>query len=146
MNIVTALLLCVLQFVCLQEGEASWYVEGKMDEVIYYRQRTGVIPQNLDKYVGFVAARECSDLGKELWLRPVDGEFELYLITDCAGKSDQQNKDDPRSGYQWMLDGNIVVEVDWETKERLGLKHGDKRVEIIIVDKVSNPLQIQNLW
>lgn len=103
-------------------GLASQYAPGVMQEVINNRQRMNQIPENLTAYDGFIAVRDCKDIGKEYYLYyPGKNIIEKFLAVDCASKSDRQSSTDARSGYKWMLDGNILVEVDYETAERWGI-------------------------
>lgn len=105
-------------------GRASQYAPGVMDRVIVVRQ-SGVtahtLPATLPAVDGYVAARECADIGTVVWLRPAGAEnWESFLVTDCASKTDHQSKTDPRSGYQWMHDNGILVEIDHKTAVRWG--------------------------
>jgi len=102
-------------------GRASQYAEGVMDRVIENRIAWEQIPKDLDKYAGFIAVRDCSNVGEEYYLyHPALSRPVLVLATDCASKSDRQSDTDLRSGYEWMLDGNILVEMDYDLAERLG--------------------------
>lgn len=95
-------------------GWASQYAKGVMERVLDYRIRHGtVIPDNVD---GYVAAQECSDIGKIVYLRPLGSQnWESFWVADCAGP---HLRPDGLTGYQWMLRYNILVEVDWETAVR----------------------------
>lgn len=72
---------------------------------------------------GYVAVRERDDIGRLFWLRPVDAaRWELFLAVDCAGYSD--------GGYQWMLDGGIIAEIDYDSAIRWGVVGRGVRVEM----------------
>ena len=98
---------------------ASQYAPGVMEGVVTRRQARGQLPQYTSHFDGFVASRYCNDLGEIVWLRPVGSyQFEMFLVTDCAGRSDTQSAIDPRSGYEWMMASNIIYEVDHQTAKR----------------------------
>ena len=117
MNISTGVM-CFLLFI----GRASQYGPGVMDRVIRVRQsgRTAMtLPAKLPEVDGYVAVQDCLMIGEVIRVRPVGAaEWERFLVTDCASKSDRQSPTDPRSGYEWMVDGNILIEVDYETAVR----------------------------
>ena len=94
-----------------QTGIASQYAPGKMQQVIAYRQRHSQIPLDLSPYDGFIAVLEADDIGNAYWIRPVDSlHWEKFLAVDCAGIAD--------GGYAWMVNGGIIVEIDWESAVR----------------------------
>ena len=111
----------VLCFLILT-GRASQYGPGVMDSVIAVRQsgRTAYsLPAQLPIVDGYVAVPDCERIGSIISVRPVGTEkWESFLVVDCASKSDHQSETDPRSGYQWMMDGNVLVEVDHKTAVR----------------------------
>ena len=95
-------------------GIASQYAPGKMESVISVRQIPGrtnyTAPLNLERFDGFVAMNDCSELGNEYYIKPTDKkEWELFLVVDCSGH---------KSTTDWMLRNNIIVEVDYETANR----------------------------
>jgi hypothetical protein len=100
-------------------GWASQYGRSVMERTVELRQRWGQLPEDLSGYDGFVAAQECADIGKVVYLRPVEWKrWERFLVADCASKNDRQSDTDPRSGWQWMVSQNILVEVDFQTAAR----------------------------
>ena len=101
------------------EVRVSQYAEGVMSRVVSYRQEIGQLPRYLYEYDGAVAARNCADIGETVYLRHNE-EWESFIIADCASKTDRQSPLDPRSGYEWMLDGGIWYEVDFRTAARWG--------------------------
>ena len=104
----TALILAVIM-----TGTASQYGPGRMESNIAIRQAglTAVdLPHNLPAVHGYAAGRYGEDIGKIVYLRPLncDGcRFERFLIADCAGKYD--------GALDWMLRYNIVVEIDYNS-------------------------------
>lgn len=115
-------------------GWASQYAEGVFERVIAVRQsgRTAMdLPAELPQVDGFVAVVECDQIGSIIYLRPEDTEtWEAFLVVDCAGRSDRQSDTDPRSGRQWMLDNNILVEIDHQSALRWGCVGRGKRIEM----------------
>lgn len=94
-----------------QTGIASQYSQGKMQQVIAYRQNHNQIPLNLSQYDGFVAVLEADDIGREYWIRPVGRDhWEKFLAVDCAGIAD--------GGYAWMVNSGIIAEVDYQSAQR----------------------------
>lgn len=103
--------------VAIAIGIASQYSPGVMERVVTYRQARDQLPQNVSRYAGFVAVPDCADIGKELWVRPSGGDWELMLVADCASKTDSRWQDG-LSGYRWMVLNRVLVEVDFETAKR----------------------------
>jgi len=116
-------------------GWASQYGPGVAERVIAVRQggRTAAtLPANLPEVDGFIAVRECPDIGGIWLLRPEGAQtWERFLVIDCASRSDHQSEQDPRSGWEWMVGGGIVAEVDFETAKRWGTIGRGIRVEYI---------------
>lgn len=103
----------------VEEGKASQYAEGVMPRVVGLRQEWGQLPKDVSMYDGFIAVRECSDIGKTYYVRPAGAKkWERVLAADCASKSDRQSETDLRSGYEWMLDTGTIAEVDFKTALR----------------------------
>lgn len=104
---------------CITMGFASQYAVNVMEGTIRLRQGWGELPQDLSLYNGFVAVRNCTDIGKAYLIRRVGTEeWELFLAVDCASKTDRQSDTDPRSGWEWMRDGNLLCEVGHQTAVR----------------------------
>ena len=99
-------------------GWASQYAKGVFPRVIQLRQKWGQLPKDLSVYDGFVATRHCGKIGNVVWLRPLGSQaWEIFLIADCASRSDSRWQDG-LSGYEWMLLEGILVELDYETAVR----------------------------
>jgi len=124
----------VLVSAIILTGVASQYAPGVMVGVIRARQAgltSHDLPERLPDVDGYVAARDCADIGKIVFLRPVGRAWERFLVVDCAGRYDRQGPDDTRSGYQWMVDGGVLVEVDALTAHRWGAVGRSVDVEMI---------------
>lgn len=123
------LVIAMLSLAPIETGYASWYAPGVMERVVATRQRWGQLPGDVTRYDGFVAVRECGDIGTELWIKPARGErYELFLAADCAAPP----------AYQWMVRGGILVEVDADTRERWGLRHGLDNKRIVIAKSIED--------
>jgi len=96
--------------VVLLSGFASQYSRSTFERVIANRQKWGQLV-DAPKTDGYVAVEDCRRVGEVLYLRPVGGEWERFLIADCAGGE---------ATRQWMRRNRIVVEVDTETAKRWG--------------------------
>jgi len=111
----------------IESGWASQYAPGRMLEVVRNRQRGCCgrysLPAVLPDVDGFIAVAEREDIGRLFYLRPVGGEWELFLAADCAGLAD--------GGYSWMKRGNILAEVDYATALRWGTVGRGIRVEMM---------------
>lgn len=122
----------VLALSIIVTGIASQYAPGVMDKVVYNRQHLSTsfsLPGELPNVHGYVATRDCSDIGKIVYLRPVDCDdcrFEKFLVADCAGIAD--------GGFSWMVRNNIIVEIDYESAVRLNAVGRGIRVELAIED------------
>ena len=111
-------------------GWASQYARGVMDATIKLRQTWGQLPSDLSDYDGAVAVADCSLIGSTVWLRYNGGPWERFIIADCGSKSDCRWQDG-RSGWQWMVDHNILVEVDYKTAMRWNRVGIGVRIEAI---------------
>jgi len=99
-------------------GWASQYAKGVMARVVRYRQDQGQLPRPLFGYDGAVAARDCDDIGETVWLRPIGAEdWGRFIVADCASRVDSRWQDG-LSGWEWMLELDILIEVDYETAAR----------------------------
>lgn len=110
-------------FMVVAIGIASQYGNGVAESVIRVRQTHNVsrpLPLNLPRVDGYVAVRDCDRIGETWWLRPEGGEWELFLVMDCAGSRETRN---------WMDRNRILVEVDWETAVRWGTVGRGVKVE-----------------
>lgn len=78
---------------------------------------------------GFAAVVDCSLIGTTIWAQvngglhfetgePVAGqEWRRLLIADCA------RRDDGDGAKSWMLDNNILIEIDGELAQQYGYTH-----------------------
>lgn len=118
------LILLFLLFTNSEEAKIGWtsrYDPNPMNATIELRQEWGQLPQNLEMYDGFVAVADCDRIGEETYLKPINAtQFERFLVVDCAGS---------QQAYNWMVENNIIVEVDYTTAERWGCLV--KSVEIV---------------
>jgi len=105
-------------------GWASQYSPGVMERTILNQQRYGNLPMSLPVVDGYVAVLDCNRLGEIVYLRPEGGEWEKFLVTDCARRD---GKDGTRT---WMLKSNIIVEVDYKTAVRWNTVGRGKRVVV----------------
>lgn len=111
-------------------GWASQYAKSVMKRVVRYRQDQDQLPRPLFGYDGAVAARDCDDIGETVWLRPDGAEdWEKFIIADCASQVDSRWQDG-LSGWEWMLELDVLVEVDRQTAERWGCVGRLIRVEM----------------
>ncbi len=96
------------------DGMATYYTKGLMEQVAQYRG------EDLSHYAGGVALNPAGDLGRVVWLEPLDtaqgrhnDQIEgPFLVVDCA----------QAAHYAQRLQQNRVVEVDWETAQRWGMQ------------------------
>jgi hypothetical protein len=112
-------------------GFASQYAEGVMSRVVRYRQSRGQLPQDLSAYAGAVARPECADIGDEVWLRFEGREWELFIVADCGSKSDARESDG-LSGWEWMMQNNMLVEVGHKTAKLKDFVGRMVRVEMML--------------
>ena len=93
-------------------GVASQYGPGRMESNIAIRQAgltSKNLPNTLPAVHGYVAGRYAEDIGKIVYIRPVectDCRFERFLIADCSGSEET---------LRWMLDGDILFEFDYNS-------------------------------
>lgn len=89
------------------QGNAVWYAPRLMESTAAYRELS------LDGYVDGVSLMSPSDIGRTVWLRRPDHDWEgPFLVVDCA-----------RRGDIWpvvMMHGEIV-EVGFQTAARWGM-------------------------
>lgn len=131
----TTITVIVTLLVVLLTGRASQYSPGVMQRVVAYRQSIGQLPEDVSMYDGFIAVRECGDIGNAYLIRPTGTEdWSLVLAADCASKNDSQSESDPRSGYQWMVDGNFHAEIGHEMALRWNCVGRIIDIEMIGVD------------
>lgn len=110
--------------VVIASGIASQYAPGVMERVAVYRQTKPTaypLPPTLPQTAGMIAVLECEHIG-ETWLLRHDGIIESFLVVDCAGDA---------ATREWMLRGNVIVEVDGATAERWGVVGRGADVEMV---------------
>jgi len=115
---VKLLVLTLVLFARIFVGGASQYDPGVMDDTIALRQSWGEIPLDLSEFDGAVAVPECSDIGQELWCRPVGTRtWEHFIAVDCGSKTDSRESDG-LSGWEWMVTKNVLIEMGHDTAVR----------------------------
>ena len=93
----------------VERGHLSAYDKTPTDATIAYRQELGQIPVDLSGYDTLVAVLNCERIGQEVHVITSRGKLN-GIVFDCAGQED--------GGYTWMVENNIVAEVDFYTWER----------------------------
>lgn len=86
------------------DGWLSAYAQTPTDATLAIRQEWGQLPADVTAYDGYVAVLDCAMVGQDATLHTAVGSFDV-LIFDCAGQAD--------GGYDWMVDGRFVAEIDW---------------------------------
>jgi len=126
--------MALLTLTTLLFGVCSQYDPGVMESVIRVRQsgRTAMnLPTNLPRVDGYVALKECSDIGKIVWMRKLGSDkWESFYVVDCAGIKD--------GGRDWMERNNIVAEIDGDTARRWDVVGRGFNVEIMMFKHVSS--------
>lgn len=116
----------VLGDVGCQLGIGSQYAPGVMERTVRIRQHPGRtaydLPAILPDVDGFIAVADCSRIG-QLATMTYAGVTSRVLVVDCAGKTDKR-KSDGLSGYQWMKNFGIVLEMNRDLAEKLGIPVG----------------------
>ena len=96
----------------LSQGKAVFYGPYAMNGTARYRG------MSLDGYYGGVALLTCGDLGKSVWIKRPDHNFEgPFLVVDCARRNDL---------YGITVHREEVVEVDFNTALKWGMVTYDK--------------------
>ena len=120
-------------------GIASQYAPGVMEGVVAVRQSGATVadlPHDLPDVDGFVAVKDCDDIGEVIWLRPAGAdEWESFLVADCANPADGADL--------WMERNGILVEVDYNTAVRWGTVGKGINVEMLVFIKTSRRYQTQ---
>lgn len=94
----------------VREGWASQYESQKtVMDTVEARQGWDHLPTPLPDVDGYVAVADCKRIGEEVLLYREGVGLERFLVFDCSGHVETS---------RWMLDNNILVEVDRETAER----------------------------
>jgi hypothetical protein len=120
----------MLALTVVMTGWGSQYAPGVMDKVIATRQAglTSMdLPMDVSGYDGYVAVLDCSWIGREVWIKPVEGDtWERFLVTDCAGIAD--------GGATWMIEGGIIAEFDYESAVRLDTVGHGIQIQMAVLD------------
>lgn len=100
-------------------GYASRYDPDVFEAVVDYRDINGwwrnAPPVDRHLVAGYAATSDCGQVGRVVYMRPVGSSvWERVLVADCAG----------RDSHQWMLDNNIVAELDYGLFTRWADIHG----------------------
>jgi len=98
--------------IVLIAGIVSQYSPGVMEEVVANRVAWEQLPYPLPGVDGYVAVRDCDRIGDIMYLRPVGGEWEKFLVADCAMPPGTDG------AWEWMTEYNILAEVDYWTAVR----------------------------
>ena len=96
----------------------SQYSPGRMELTIERRQthQTAIdLPERLPRVDGYIAVKECSEIGDIWWAMSTSRQWERFLVVDCARPDDSDNT------RTWMDERNIAFEVDGETAKRWGI-------------------------
>ena len=103
-----------------QQGLATYYNPGVMEEVLNYR----LAAQDIDpcpECVGTVALLRAGDIGRRVWLQPPGADpVGPFLVVDCSRRQD----------FQPLLDRNWVVDVSFEVGQYWGM---NRPLEDVIV-------------
>lgn len=105
-------------------GFFSAYAPGVMDRTIVIQQGYGHISDPLPEHTRdcSMAVRDCEDIGKTFWIRSErHPEWRPCVAVDCASQTDRQSESDPRSGRQWMEDGNWIAELNAKNISEMGI-------------------------
>jgi hypothetical protein len=114
----------------MEAGQAAYYNEGVMEQVVDIRQAgwaAGSLPDPLPAdVVGFAARLDCSEIGDLLWICGPVGCQGPFIVADCANRLN--------GDAQRMEENKIVVEVDYETAldwDVLG--RGPEGIEVVVI-------------
>ena len=112
-------------------GLATFYAPGVMEAVAVNRgliSETGEYGDWLRRegLAGAVALNRAGDLGRTVWLRGPDGLEGPFMVIDCAR----------RDHYQDRIAQGRVVEVDWSTSRRWGMRGP---VSVVVVFRFDAP-------
>lgn len=104
----------------LLTGYASGYAPGVFEGVVRWRLDTGVwrVRPRWDWYYqahGYIATTDCAKVGSMATLYDPNGKSYRVLVGDCSGHVETT---------AWMLDNNIVVELDGRLWDLLTAEHG----------------------
>ena len=98
----------------IMPGVATYYNPGVMEQVVENRRAWGQLGEAKSGYVGYVALRDCEDIGRVVWIWWRDEEMleGPFLVADCASMKD----------WEYLERIDFAVDVDWQTAERHDMK------------------------
>ena len=110
----------ILAVALVVSGWASAYAPGRFEEVVRWRLDNDVwrVQPEWDWYYraqGYIATTDCAKVGSIATIYDMDGKAYEVLVGDCSGHEETT---------AWMLDNNILVELDARLWERLVAQHG----------------------
>ena len=93
-----------------EQGYASRYDPQVLEGVVGLRWQNDwwrvTPPADWYTVSGYAATTDCGEVGAVVEMRPVGSDsWERILVADCAG----------RDSHQWMLENQIVAELDYGT-------------------------------
>ena len=123
-------LIAFLSLFHLEQGQAAYYNRGVFEQVVAIRQAgwtANPLPEELPPVIGFVARRDCSEIGQLVWIyHKSEGVQGPYLVADCANQIEEHDKAMKKRG--------IIVEVDFNTATRWGVVgFGPEYIDVVII-------------
>jgi hypothetical protein len=124
-------------------GMISQYSEGRMERTVAYRQHKPVemvLPVTLPEVDGYVAVRDCPDIGNRIELHPAgQSHWETFLVADCVGSDEVRAWMDGHN----MWDLPILAEVDYPTALRWStvgrMQPGEMRITHLVEVGLDHP-------
>jgi hypothetical protein len=116
----------------MEAGQAAYYNEGVMEQVVEIRQAgwaAGALPDPLPAdVVGFAARLDCSEIGDWLWICGPVGCQGPFIVADCANRVNGDAQRMERKG--------IIVEVDYYTAQAWDvLGRGPDGIEVVVIGR-----------
>jgi len=90
----------------IMSGWLSAYGHSPTVGTIEYRKSVGDLPQDITKYDGLIAVKDCGLVGKDATLYTASGKFHVKVF-DCADRSGSDGT------VSWMESNSIVAEVGY---------------------------------
>jgi len=123
-------LMAFLSLFHIEQGQAAYYSPGVFEQVVAIRQAgwtANPLPQSLPPVIGFVARRDCSEIGQLVWIcHESEGCKGPYLVGDCANRIESHDKVMERK--------NIIVETDYNTAVRWGVVGlGPELIDVMVM-------------
>ena len=128
-------LIALLSHITIDIGHAAYYNPGIMEQVVAIRRAgwtANPLPPELPHVIGFVARRDCSEIGQLVWMcHESEGCRGPYLVSDCANQLEGHDKMMEKMG--------IVVEIDYNTAARWQvLGYGPRDIDVMVISVKSN--------